>query len=80
MRIEGWNIMIFSLKTKILLIIGTLVVITISNYGFLLISENNATEEQAWVLHTHEVIAAAESLSGQHAGHGNGAARFPAHR
>lgn len=48
--------MSLSLRAKILLMFGLLMLMAFSNFGVLLIEEEHAAEQQTWVLHTHQVI------------------------
>lgn len=54
----------FGLSTKILSFFGLLTIISISNFGILMMAENNASEQQRWVMHTHEVIEKSEAFLG----------------
>ena len=52
------------LTTKILLYLSLLAIITVSNFGILLSTENHIKEQHDWVLHTHQVIEESERLLG----------------
>lgn len=52
------------LTTKLLLYFGLLVIITISNFGILVNTEDEINEQHHWVLHTHQVIQVSERFFG----------------
>lgn len=49
--------MSLGLRTKLLLLFGLLTVISLANYAILRQIERRAAHQQAWLVHTHEVIA-----------------------
>jgi PAS domain S-box-containing protein len=54
----------YGLRTKLTTAFGFLVLIGISNFGFLWLAERNAAEEQSWIIHTHKVITISQELLG----------------
>lgn len=53
-----------SLTTKIVIYFGFLTLITIANFGILINTENETSEQHHWVLHTHKVIERSERFLG----------------
>ncbi len=54
----------FGLRSKMLIVFGLLIFISVGNFGFLWVADKNADEQQARVTHTFQVLKHSEVLLG----------------